>query len=78
LTAEILGLRPLEAFIRSYHLIPGKGGKFEVTVNGELVFSKIQLGRHAEPGEVLAAVRAVLIALYPDAERLLNAPETGD
>ena len=27
--------------------------------DGQLVFSKQQVGRHAEPGEVLAAVRAL-------------------
>ena len=34
-------------------LIEGSGGVFEVTVDGDLVFSKKDLGRHAEPGEVL-------------------------
>jgi len=29
---------------------------FEVTVDGELVFSKKALGRHAEPGEIVALV----------------------
>jgi hypothetical protein len=31
---------------------------FEVFVDGELIFSKKQLGRHAEPGEVLDLLRA--------------------
>jgi selenoprotein W-related protein len=52
LTAEILGEREIEVYVRSWTLIPGTGGKFEVTVNGELVFSKMALGRHANPGEV--------------------------
>jgi hypothetical protein len=30
---------------------------FEVAVDDETVFSKQALGRHAEPGEVLAAIR---------------------
>jgi selT/selW/selH-like putative selenoprotein len=30
---------------------------FEVTVDGDLVFSKIDLGRHAEPGEVLQLIK---------------------
>ncbi|MFT7585960.1 MAG: putative Rdx family selenoprotein [Cellvibrionaceae bacterium] len=34
-------------------LIPGKGGKFELVVNGELAYSKKATGRHAEEGEVL-------------------------
>jgi len=37
-----------------------------VTVDGELVFSKAALGRHAEPGEVAALVRA---RLGPELER---------
>ncbi len=34
-------------------LIESSGGLFEVTVDGNLVFSKQELGRHAEDGEVL-------------------------
>jgi selenoprotein W-related protein len=56
LTDEVLGDREVEFHIRSWELIPGSGGVFEVTVNGELVFSKKALGRHAEPGEVKAAI----------------------
>lgn len=41
-------------------LVPSSGGRFEVTVDGQLVFSKASLRRHAEPGEVLALVRARL------------------
>lgn len=70
-----MGNRPMEVFIRSWTLIPSKGGKFEVTVNGQLVYSKKAQGRHAEPGEVQAAVRAILLSLYPDAERILDHPE---
>jgi selenoprotein W-related protein len=33
------------------------GGRFEVTVDGRLVFSKQATGRHAEPGEVLALIK---------------------
>jgi len=28
-----------------------------VTVNGNLIYSKLQSGRHAEPGEVLALLK---------------------
>ena len=38
-------------------LIKGSGGVFEVTVDGDLVFSKAALGRFPDPGEVAAAVR---------------------
>ncbi len=37
--------------------MPSGGGVFEVDVDGELVYSKKATGRHAEAGEVLAAVR---------------------
>lgn len=39
-------------------LIPSSGGVFEVIVNGKHIFSKKELGRHAEPGEVLSALDA--------------------
>lgn len=35
-------------------LIPGKGGEFEVTSDGSLVFSKKQEGRFPDTEEVLA------------------------
>lgn len=52
MTEEILKEREIERFVGSWKLIPGKGGVFEVTVNGDLVYSKLALGRHAEPGEI--------------------------
>lgn len=39
-------------------LIPSKGGVFEVNVDGTLVYSKKATGRHADPEQVLAAIRA--------------------
>ena len=56
MTQEVLGEREIESYIRSWNLIPASGGKFEVTVNGELVFSKLEFGRHAEAGEVKAII----------------------
>ena len=38
-------------------LLPSSGGVFEVTVDGKPIFSKKALRRHAEPGEVLRAIR---------------------
>ena len=35
---------------------PGEKSQFDVVADGRLVFSKQQVGRHAEPGEVLAAL----------------------
>ena len=65
MTTDILGARELEAFIASWRLIPSSGGVFEVTVNGEKVFSKKAQGRHAEPGEVRAAVERKLGEVRP-------------
>lgn len=65
MTDEILKERAIEYFIGSWELIPGVGGVFEVTVNDELVFSKKTLKRHAEPGEVRAAILKVLDTLRP-------------
>jgi selenoprotein W-related protein len=38
-------------------LTPSTGGVFEVEVDGDLVFSKKALGRHAESDEVAASIR---------------------
>ncbi len=38
--------------IESLTLIPSGGGRFEVIVDDELIFSKKAIGRHAEAGEV--------------------------
>jgi selenoprotein W-related protein len=53
--------------MRDYHhivdrltIITGGGGVFDVQANGQLLFSKKAVGRHAEPGEVLAAFRELL------------------
>jgi len=35
----------------------GEQSQFDVLADGRLVFSKQQVGRHAEPGEVLAALQ---------------------
>ena len=42
--------------VREITLVPSRGGVFEVQVDGKLLFSKVALKRHAEPGEVLAAI----------------------
>jgi selenoprotein W-related protein len=39
-------------------LIPSSGGVFEVKVDGDLIFSKKALRRHAEPGEVVRLIKA--------------------
>lgn len=53
-------IREFEHETASLELLPSDGGRFEVRVNEELVFSKKQLGRHAEPGEVMGIVRKLI------------------
>jgi predicted Rdx family selenoprotein len=35
-------------------LIPSRGGRFEVFRDGNPVFEKSRLGRHAKPGEIVS------------------------
>ncbi|MCU0480840.1 MAG: Rdx family protein [Anaerolineae bacterium] len=51
MTAEILKEREIEYYIRTWQLVPSSGGVFNITVNGERIFSKKELGRHLEDGE---------------------------
>jgi selenoprotein W-related protein len=46
-------LKKYEAEIETLTLLPADGGRFEVSVNDKLLYSKLKTGRHAEPGEVL-------------------------
>jgi selenoprotein W-related protein len=46
-------------------LIPSSKGRFEVTLDDELIFSKAALGRHAEPGEIAGIVRQRIGAEVP-------------
>lgn len=39
-------------------LVPSRGGVFEVTVDGDLIYSKKATGRHADPAEVLDRIRS--------------------
>ncbi|TCP52819.1 selenoprotein W-related protein [Tumebacillus sp. BK434] len=43
--------------IGEFTLVPASGGVFEVTFNGELIFSKKELGRFPEDGEVLELLK---------------------
>ena len=58
LTAELL--KDYEADIEAIEIIPSDGGRFEVTVNGDLIYSKLKTGRHTDAGEIrrLMAARA--------------------
>jgi selenoprotein W-related protein len=58
LTEELL--KNYEHVIETITLVPSEGGRFEVSVNGELLYSKLAAHRHAEPGEVLGLVRKMV------------------
>lgn len=58
LTDELL--KHYEHLIQEIKLIPSDDGRFEVTVNGQLLYSKLGTHRHAEPGEVLGLVRKLV------------------
>jgi selenoprotein W-related protein len=53
-------LKRYEHVIEEIKLIPSDGGKFEVTANGELLYSKLSAHRHAEPGEIVGLVRKMV------------------
>jgi selenoprotein W-related protein len=53
-------LADFEPHIEELTLIPSGGGVYEVEVDGRLVYSKKQTGRHAEYGEVKAAITGLL------------------
>jgi selenoprotein W-related protein len=50
-------LEEYEDRIGTISLVPSDGGRFEVTLNGELIYSKLGTGRHAEEGEVVRLIR---------------------
>jgi len=53
LAAELRQARGIEST-----LVRGRGGEFEITLDGELIFSKKALGRFPETEEVLARLPA--------------------
>ena len=53
-------LRAFETQLALVELVPSDGGRFEVSVDGRLVFSKEALGRHAAAGEVVGLVKQAL------------------
>ncbi len=46
--------------IAQLEMVPSSGGRFEVSLDGELLYSKAATRRHANPGEVVALFRARL------------------
>ena len=48
------------ASISEISLIPADGGKYEISVNDDMIYSKLDTGRHAEPPEILAIFKEYL------------------
>jgi selenoprotein W-related protein len=57
-TAELI--KEFEPQVESWTLIPGGGGAFEVVVDGTLVYSKLQTGRHTNSNELRPLIKAAL------------------
>ena len=55
--SAVEALLEFEHHIDELTLIPSKGGAYEVVVDGDLVYSKKETGRHAELHEVVDPIR---------------------
>jgi selenoprotein W-related protein len=53
-------LKHFEHLIEWVTLVPSDGGRFEVTVNDRLMYSKLKTNRHAEPGEVIGLINKLV------------------
>jgi selenoprotein W-related protein len=53
-------LKEFEPYVSAWELIPSDAGRFEVTVNGELVYSKLETGRHTDANELRPLIKAKL------------------
>jgi selenoprotein W-related protein len=49
-------LKKFKQDISDLKLIPGGGGCFELTVNGELIYSKLKTGKFPDQEAILVAV----------------------
>jgi selenoprotein W-related protein len=58
LSAELF--EHFEHVIESLTLIPSDGGRFEVSLNGQLIYSKLQTKRHAEAGEIVNLISKIV------------------
>jgi selenoprotein W-related protein len=52
-TFRSMGAHPVEEL----RLIPSSGGRFEVTIDGELVYSKAATGQHTTNERIVALIR---------------------
>jgi predicted Rdx family selenoprotein len=53
-------LHDYQHVIEDLRVVPGSKGIFDIVVDGRVLFSKHAVGRHAEPGEVVAKFRALV------------------
>ncbi len=53
-------LEQFEHLIESIAIVPSDGGRFEVSVNGKLIYSRLQTKRHAEPGEIIGLIHKMV------------------
>ena len=53
-------LKSYEHLIESVALFPSDEGRFEVSVNGQLIYSKLQMKRHAEAGEIINLIHKMV------------------
>ncbi len=53
-------LKKFEFQISEITLVPSDGGRFEVSVDGNLVYSKLRTGRHTDEGEITRLVGEVI------------------
>lgn len=53
-------VRAFEYELESIALQPSDGGRFEVSFDGKLIYSKLETRRHAQAGEVLDLVRNLI------------------
>jgi len=54
MTAELLGKHEFQ--ISGIRLVPSDGGRFEVSLDSRLLYSKLATHRHPEPGEIATLV----------------------
>ena len=47
--AELIKIH--EKQIEAFTLVPSDGGRFEMTIDDQLIYSKLKTNRHIEPGE---------------------------
>lgn len=53
-------LKQFEHLIETITLVPSDGGRFEVTVNDRLIYSKLGTKRHVQPGEVVGLINTMV------------------